>query len=162
VKPDNILLTEDNQAKLTDLGLVKVLDTNIDLTSPNSGLGTPNYMAPEQFDNAKHADARCDVYSLGATLYHAVTGKIPFRGTTPMQILKKKCSCELPPARAVAPELSEGIQRVIQRAMHLDPARRHANCEEFIADLTATPIPRCVRIQPAQEQPRRRERPLTG
>src|SRR5262249_37044002 len=64
VKPDNILLGPGGVAKLTDLGLVKV--AGIDLTSPNSGLGTPNYMAPEQFRDARSADPRSDVYSLGA------------------------------------------------------------------------------------------------
>jgi serine/threonine protein kinase len=96
VKPDNILLTRDGQAKLTDLGLVKVLDTDVDLTCPNTGLGTPNYMAPEQFDNAKHADPRFDIYSLGATLYVTVTGYVPFRAPTPLAVLKKKYAHDLP------------------------------------------------------------------
>src|SRR5262249_20076947 len=77
VKPDNILLASDGLAKLTDLGLCKDIEGGDGLTRTSSGLGTPNFMAPEQFSDAKHADARCDIYSLGATLYMAVTGQLP-------------------------------------------------------------------------------------
>jgi serine/threonine protein kinase len=136
VKPDNILVTSGGLAKLTDLGLVKILDDDIDLTRPNTGLGTPHFMAPEQFTNAKRADPRCDIYSLGATLYTAVTGEIPFRATTPLQVLKKKHNCDLPPVRSLVPNVSERIELTITRAMNLDPRRRHANCHEFIATLT--------------------------
>src|SRR4051795_6968990 len=68
VKPDNILVTADGQAKLADLGLVKTADADLNLTKTGRGLGTPHFMAPEQFRDAKNADPRCDVYSLGATL----------------------------------------------------------------------------------------------
>jgi serine/threonine protein kinase len=139
VKPDNILLAPGGVVKLTDLGLVKVLDDDIDLTQLNSGLGTPNYMAPEQFNNAKHADPGFDIYSLGATLYTAVTGEIPFRASTPLAVLKKKFTCELAPPRVLAPALSERLERTILRAMSLDPAQRHASCSEFIDDLTGKP-----------------------
>jgi serine/threonine protein kinase len=136
VKPDNILVTSGRVAKLTDLGVVKVLDDDIDLTRPNTGLGTPNFMAPEQFTNAKRADPRCDIYSLGATLYMAVTGQIPFHASSPLQVLKKKHNCELAPVRSLAPNVSERIEQAITRAMNLDPRRRHANCQEFVAELT--------------------------
>jgi serine/threonine protein kinase len=69
VKPDNIIVTKDGQVKLLDLGLVKEADNDINLTRTGRGLGTPHFMAPEQFRNAKNADVRCDIYSLGATLY---------------------------------------------------------------------------------------------
>jgi serine/threonine protein kinase len=78
VKPDNIMVTKDGQAKLTDMGLVKDMDTDLNLTRTGRGLGTPSYMAPEQFRNAKNVDRRCDIYSLGATLYMMVTGHNPF------------------------------------------------------------------------------------
>src|SRR2546423_12082350 len=78
VKPDNILVGRDGQAKLTDLGLVKDAAEDYNLTRTGRGLGTPHFMAPEQFKNAKNVDKRCDVYSLGATLYMMVTGQTPF------------------------------------------------------------------------------------
>jgi serine/threonine protein kinase len=156
IKPDNILLAADGQAKLTDLGLVKVLDADIDLTSPNSGLGTPNYMAPEQFDNAKHADPRFDIYSLGATLYVAVTGQVPFKASTPMAVLKKKFACDVPAPRSVVPDLSERVERTILRAMNLDVQKRHESCEEFIADLAGKTGPRAGGVPRPSGKDRRR------
>ena len=90
VKPDNILVLPDGRAKLTDFGLAKDFNNDIDLTRPSSALGTPNFMGPEQFGNAKGVDARCDVYSLAATLYNAVTGRLPFDARTPLAILALK------------------------------------------------------------------------
>jgi serine/threonine protein kinase len=138
VKPDNILLMPTGVAKLTDLGLVKVLDEEIGLTTPGSGLGTPNYMAPEQFDDASHAGPHCDLYALGATLYAAITGQVPFQGSTFLNVIKKKQAGELTPVRLLAPGVSERTERAILRAMSLDPARRHASAEELIAELTAS------------------------
>ena len=74
VKPDNILMTAQGQAKLADLGLVKEVETDLNLTRTGRGLGTPHFMAPEQFRNAKYVDIRSDIYSLAATLYMMVTG----------------------------------------------------------------------------------------
>src|SRR5262249_47233758 len=78
VKPDNILLTADGQAKLLDFGLVKDVEGGQNLTETRTALGTPYFMAPEQFQDAKKADRRCDVYGLAATLYMAVTGQVPY------------------------------------------------------------------------------------
>ena len=78
VKPDNIMTGPDGVVKLTDLGLVKDVEGEQNLTRTGRGLGTPHFMAPEQFRMAKNADVRCDVYSLGATLYMLVTGAVPF------------------------------------------------------------------------------------
>src|SRR5205085_6760165 len=104
VKPDNILLTADGQAKLTDLGLVKELDADLNLTRTGRGLGTPHFMAPEQFRNAKNADARCDIYSLAATLYMAVTGELPFQSAGPVDAWMKKVENKLAPPRQLAPQ----------------------------------------------------------
>ena len=87
VKPDNILVTRDGVAKLTDMGLVKDVDAELNLTRTGRGLGTPHFMSPEQFRNAKNADVKCDIYSLGATLYMMLTGEIPFAKTNPLDCL---------------------------------------------------------------------------
>lgn len=136
VKPDNIMLTADGGAKLADLGLVKEMDTDINLTRTGRGLGTPHFMAPEQFRDAKNADVRCDIYSLGATLYQMVTGELPFRSLGPLDAWMKKVNNELTPARKLVPELSERVDWAIRRAMHSDPAQRPNSCREFIEDLT--------------------------
>jgi serine/threonine protein kinase len=136
IKPQNILLSMDGQAKLADLGLSKDLESEVELTRPNRGLGTPNFMAPEQFSDAKHAGVRCDIYSLGATLYMGLTGQLPFAGSNLGAILKLKLANELIPPRKLVPSLSERVDRAVRRALLVDPERRHASCLEFIAALT--------------------------
>jgi serine/threonine protein kinase len=136
VKPDNILVTKDGVAKLADLGLVKETDTELNLTKTGRGLGTPHFMAPEQFRDAKGADVRCDIYSLGATLYQMVTGELPFRSSGPLDAWMKKLQNELTPPRRLVPTLSERTEWAILRAMSADRERRPASCREFVEDLT--------------------------
>jgi serine/threonine protein kinase len=137
VKPDNIMISRAGEAKLTDLGLVKDLDAELNLTRTGRGLGTPHYMAPEQFRNAKNADVRCDVYSLGATLYHMVTGELPFGKTSgPLDAWMKKVHNELTAPRKLVPQLSERVDWAIRRSMAADPNLRPTSCREFIEDLT--------------------------
>jgi serine/threonine protein kinase len=136
VKPDNILVTPDGTAKLADLGLVKETDADLNLTRTGRGLGTPHFMAPEQFRNAKNADPRCDIYSLGATLYQMVTGELPFRSTGPLEAWMKKVQNDLTPPRKVVPSLSERVDWAIRRAMMVQPDHRPATCREFVEDLT--------------------------
>ncbi len=136
VKPDNILVTPDGQAKLTDLGLVKEIEADLNLTRTGRGLGTPHFMAPEQFKNAKNVDPRCDIYSLGATLYMMVTGEMPFKSSGPLDAYMKKIENKLTPPRQLVPTLSERIDWAIRRSMSADPDQRPATCREFVEDLT--------------------------
>ncbi len=137
VKPDNILVTRDGQtAKLTDLGLVKDIEGELNLTKTGRGLGTPHFMAPEQFRNAKNADVRCDVYSLGATLYTMLTGAIPFDKTSPLDCWVKKSKNDFAEPRQLNPQVSERVSWAVRRAMSADPAQRPASCREFMEDLT--------------------------
>jgi serine/threonine protein kinase len=136
VKPDNILVQPDGTAKLADLGLVKEADSDLNLTKTGRGLGTPHFMAPEQFRNAKNADVRCDIYSLGATLYQMLTGELPFRSSGPLDAWMKKINNELVPPRKLVPSLTERTDWAILRAMSAQPECRPATCREFIEDLT--------------------------
>jgi serine/threonine protein kinase len=136
VKPDNVMVTADGMVKLTDLGLVKDVEGEQNLTRTGRGLGTPHFMAPEQFRNAKNADVRCDVYSLGATLYMMVTGEVPFNKTTPLDCWIRKTKNEFPQPKALVRGLSERINWAICRAMHAKPDERPASCREFMEDLT--------------------------
>jgi serine/threonine protein kinase len=162
VKPDNILLTADGVAKLADLGLAKDCESDELLTRPSAGLGTPNFMAPEQFSDAKNADRRCDVYSLGATLYMALTGVIPFRAKGHLSVLRKKLDKELTPPRELVPEISPRVEAAILRAVDVNPRARQASCHQFVEDLaprtpgkrsTVVPVP--SRRKPANEYERR-------
>lgn len=136
VKPDNILVTRDGVAKLTDMGLVKDLEGDLNLTRTGRGLGTPHYMAPEQFRNAKAVDIRGDIYSLGATLYAMVTGVIPFGNASPLDCWMKKIRNEYASPKELNPAVSERMDWAIRRAMSAEPSQRPASCREFIEDLT--------------------------
>jgi len=151
VKPDNILITAEGQAKLTDLGLVKEAETDLNLTRTGRGLGTPHFMAPEQFKNAKLADSRCDIYSLGATLYAAVTGQTPFGGLGALEAWMKKVQDEFPSPRSLVPELSERTDWAIRRAMASDPEIRPATCREFVEDLTGRTTRKALAIPEADK-----------
>ncbi len=136
VKPDNILINAQGVAKLADMGLVKEVDNDLNLTRTGRGLGTPHFMAPEQFRNAKYVDARSDIYSLGATLYMMVTGELPFKSLGPVEAWTQKSSNKLQPAREIVPTLSERVDWAIRRAMQAEPTQRPASCFEFVEDLT--------------------------
>jgi serine/threonine protein kinase len=136
VKPDNVMVTPEGTAKLADLGLVKEVDADLNLTKTGRGLGTPHFMAPEQFRSAKDADIRCDVYSLGATLYMMVTGELPFRSNGPLDAWMKKMNNDLIPPRQIVPSLSERVDWAIRRAMSPNKEQRPNTCREFVEDLT--------------------------
>ena len=80
VKPSNVMVSRLGYVKITDMGLAKPVDEDVSLTASGTGVGTPQYMAPEQAHNAKKADHRSDIYALGGVLYHMLTGALPFQG----------------------------------------------------------------------------------
>jgi serine/threonine protein kinase len=139
VKPDNILLGADGKAKVADLGLVKNLDDQAQLTKPLDYLGTPNFMAPEQFKDARKADALSDLYSLAATLYMTVTGEIPFRGRNAHDvagIYKKKTDRNIVPPCQLVPRLSARVNDAILQALEVDRTKRHKSVRQFLQSLT--------------------------
>jgi serine/threonine protein kinase len=136
VKPDNVLLRGSRQVKLTDFGLVKDVVGDRQLTEPLARLGTTHFMAPEQSYDAKRVDHRSDIYSLGATLYMAVTGKKPFWTCRSLpELMRQVIRGGLTPAREVVPTLSEEVEEAIRRAMSLEPADRPGSCREFVQSL---------------------------
>ena len=88
IKPDNIMITYDGKAKLCDMGLAKSTESETKLTVLGTVLGTPHYMSPEQAQGEEHLDTRSDIFSLGATAYHLVTGTPPFEGQDPISIMQ--------------------------------------------------------------------------
>lgn len=127
VKPDNILVDKAGLAKLTDLGLAKKAEIDLDLTRPGRGLGTPHFMAPEQFKNAKTVDHKTDIYALGASLYVMVTGKVPFKGDGPLDTFIKKSKNLYTPAEQIVPSLGKRTIKVIGACMAVEPQQRPAS-----------------------------------
>jgi eukaryotic-like serine/threonine-protein kinase len=136
IKPANILLSRDGVAQVLDLGLTKDLGGDASLqTVTGAVMGTPHYISPEQARGEKSIDARSDVYSLGATLYHLLTNRLPFEGTTALEILSKHLHQRLPDPREFRPDLSEHVIHVLRRMMAKDPIHRYADCAALISDL---------------------------
>ena len=135
IKPGNILLGENGITKLADFGLGKFLDSDSILTHSRVGLGTLEYAAPEQFDDAKHVDQRCDLYSLAATLYVALTTKYPFGTGSMYQMIQKKRANQFTPLSRVLPSVSPALDKLVERSLNADPDVRPASCAEVLAVL---------------------------
>ncbi len=140
IKPDNILVTQKGVVKVADFGLAKAMDEEVSMTQSGTGLGTPLYMAPEQARNAKRVDERVDIYALGATLYHLLTGKLPFLGNTALELIIAKEKGTYPTARSVRPEIPERLDLIIDKMMAKDPNHRYKSCTDVVRDLTALGI----------------------
>lgn len=141
VKPDNILVTKKGVIKVSDMGLAKAVDDDdMSLTQSGTGLGTPHYMAPEQARNAKHVDRRVDVYALGCTLYHFVTGKTPFDGGSVVELIVNKEKGQFTPAKRLNNEVPERLGLIIDKSMAPNPAHRYQSLDQMIADLEALGI----------------------
>jgi serine/threonine-protein kinase len=136
IKPENIIITKGNIVKLIDLGLAKsVYDEETSLTKTGSVIGTPHYIAPEQAKGLRDVDIRADIYSLGATLYHMVTGAPPFQSDSSMAVITKHINEKpVPPVRR-NPAISESISRVIERMLEKNPYDRYQTAQELLEDL---------------------------
>jgi serine/threonine-protein kinase len=166
IKPANILLSSSGVAKLSDLGLAKRIDETSHLTHAKQGVGTPYYMPYEQALNAKAADARSDLFALGATFYHLLTGEVPFPGHGPMDVMEKKEAGVYLPLRALNPEVPEVLERVVGQLLARRPEHRYASAGELIVELErsqlAAAVPSFVDLDLALRDPLVRERLTTN
>jgi hypothetical protein len=133
VKPENILLTKDGRVKIADFGLAKVADpAGVSLTGTNQAMGTPHYMAPEQWERPGEVDHRADIYALGVVLYELLTGELPLGRFDP-------------PSQKI--QLDIRIDEVVLRALAKEPGRRYQHAGEVKTDLehirTAAPRGGC-------------------
>jgi hypothetical protein len=155
VKPANLMLTPQGQVKVLDFGLASLAAEQGGgtggLTEVGQGMGTPDYMAPEQIRDAHSVDARADVYSLGCTLYFLLTGQPPFPGGNSAQKMAAHLEKQPTPLRQLRPGLPAGLVQVVERMMAKAPARRYQTPAEVVAALE----PFC---RPAQTPRRRRSR----
>ena len=135
IKPANIMVDEGGDIKLMDMGLSKSLHEDVDGTQPGMLMGTPHYMSPEQADCRADLDCRCDIYSLGATLYHMVTGSPPYPGTSIPEILTQVRTGTPMPANQRNPTLSAPTAALIERMMSRDRDFRPPDWETLIAEL---------------------------
>jgi serine/threonine protein kinase len=129
IKPENILFDEKMNAKLVDFGIASFVHQQSD-----GVWGTPYYIAPERLMRQK-ADARTDMYCLGGTLYHALTGRPPFEGSTPMEVVRARLDTDPVPPREIRPEIRAEIQDILLRMLKRDPAARHPTYASLIGDL---------------------------
>ena len=136
VKPANIILTPDGIAKLADLGMAREADdAELARRERNLALGTPFYISPEQVRSREDIDGRADLYALGATLYHMVTGQPPFPHKGVEEQFRAHLSEELTPPDRINPKLSAGIGEVIGLLMAKRRRRRYNRAEDLIIDL---------------------------
>ena len=135
VKPANILIREDDAPILTDFGIAKLLEggEGHTLTGSGVGIGTPEYMAPEQGIGASSIDERADMYSLGIVLYEMVTGRKPYLADTPMAVLLKQMTDPLPLPTEFVPDLPEGMVHILLKALAKEPDNRYADMNAMIA-----------------------------
>ena len=134
VKPANVMLDFDGNAKLMDLGIAKSLMQDVtQLTDPETIIGTPYYMSPEQCAPGKPIDCRADIYSLGVTAYHMITEEVPFGGRNAMEVIRRQMFDSVPNPRELNPEISTEFAELIAHMTAKSASKRPADWNEFLA-----------------------------
>jgi serine/threonine protein kinase len=134
VKPANMLLRKDGHLLLSDFGIVKILEGTTNLTRVGTGIGTPQYMSPEQ-GTGQNVDPSSDIYSLGIVLFHCLTGRVPFNADSPLTITVKHLNEPLPVAFLRHAGVPQEVEQVILKMTAKMPGDRYPNTVELINDL---------------------------
>ena len=136
VKLKNIMITPSGEAKLADMGLAReASDAKAAQAEAGRAYGTPYYISPEQIRGEVDIDFRADIYSLGATLYHVVTGRVPFDGDTPAAVMHKHLKEPLVPPDHINTSLSAGVGEVVEVMMAKNRVHRYASTTDLLIDL---------------------------
>ncbi len=142
IKPSNLFLTKSGQVKVLDLGLALVSDDNSQataLTQAGQAFGTPDYMAPEQWDNAHTTDGRVDLYALGCTLHFLLVGRPPFASDekrTPYAKMKAHLDADIPSLKQLRPDTPDGVDEIFNDLLAKQPVDRIANAGDLVERLT--------------------------
>ena len=138
VKPKNIMINTAGKVKLADMGLAReTADIEAAQTEAGKAYGTPYYISPEQIRGEIDIDGRADIYGLGATFYHMVTGRVPFMADDPSDVMRKHLRDPLIPPDHINTSLSAGISEIIEIMMAKRKRNRYTNIEELLVDLEA-------------------------
>ncbi len=132
IKPDNILISHDGRVKVADLGLAKALEVSDGQTLTQGVMGTPQYMAPEQWEDSSRVGPTADVWALGATLYFLLAGENAIPSGSMQQVCRRICVDAFPDVRAKAPRTPSEVASLIQRCVERDPTARISDCRELV------------------------------
>jgi eukaryotic-like serine/threonine-protein kinase len=158
IKPQNLMVGRKGQVKVLDFGLARLAaDEDTSSTTEGMILGTPDYIAPEQAANARSADIRSDIYSLGGTLYFALTGQPPFPKGSFVEKLTLHATREPEAIRSLRPDVPAELAEVLARMMAKDPSRRYQTPSEAAKDLAPF-----VRERKATQASARRDETVSG
>ncbi|MFM8413580.1 MAG: serine/threonine-protein kinase [Planctomycetota bacterium] len=131
IKPENLLVTPAGDVKVADFGLARMAGEDLELTQDGMTLGTPLYMSPEQGEGGT-VDARSDLYSLGATLYHLLAGQPPFAGPSAIAVVMSHIKDPLPSLAAKRPDLPAGLCAIVEKLLAKDPVDRFAAPQDLL------------------------------
>lgn len=135
VKPDNIMLAKTGEAKLTDFGLAKLLAEHQQITAEGIAVGTPHYIAPEQARALSTTDHRADLYALGATMFHALTGRLPYEGDDGAEVMRRHVFEPTPDPRTVRADISDAAATMLMMLMAKEPGDRYQSAAGLVAFL---------------------------
>ncbi len=133
IKPENILFSLDGTVKVTDFGLAKQQEDTSKLTAVGMSIGTPHYLSPEQAMGSDKVDHRADLYSLGATLFHLLTGKVPFDHVSSTRVMVMHVQDPPPDPRSIVPSISRAASKLVLRLMSKNPDGRFESATELLA-----------------------------
>jgi hypothetical protein len=153
VKPQNILFDRRNVAKLTDLGLARSGERESVDRRKGSIMGTPHYMAPETAQ-MKKADARTDIYSLGATFFHMLTGRVPYEGANSLAVIAKHVTDPVPKPKHFDVTIPDPVCRLIERMMAKNPDIRPSSAQEVVNEVEELKAVKtsAVKLSPVQQR----------